>query len=164
MPIKLKDNLKQLVGICGIYCGTCPMYLVPRYHDLEFIDKNSREYGLPAEEIRCDGCLSDQLFPPCRVCRHGFRQCAREKNATWCFQCQDFPCSRLQSFLDIHVVDGISHHAKLIEELQYMKERGIEDWLEKQDREGRCPKCGRVPYWFDRKCTNCQTLIPREWI
>jgi hypothetical protein len=156
-----RKNLKQLVGICGIYCGTCPMYLAPQYHGIEYLKESSKKTGLPVEEIRCGGCLSDQLYSSCKECRHGFRECANEKHVTWCFQCHDFPCHRLHSFLNIHIVEGISHHAKLIEELQYMREHGIEDWLEKQDRASRCSKCGKVLYWFDRKCPDCQIPVQR---
>ena len=158
---KGKEDVKQLVGICGLYCGTCPKYLAPRNQDREYINQNSRETGYPPEEIRCDGCLSEHVFPSCRDCRHGFRRCAEEKGVTWCFECREFPCQRLRDFLPIHVVNGISHHARLIEELMYLKEHGVEAWLKKQDREGRCPQCGKMLYWYDRICSGCQTPINR---
>ena len=80
---------------------------------------------------------------------------------TWCFECREFPCQRLRDFLPIHVVNGISHHARLIEELQYIKERGMEGWIEKQNQEGSCPRCGRMLYWHDRVCPGCQTPMNR---
>lgn len=162
MEKDLKQKVKQLVGICGIYCGTCPKYLAPRYQDLDYIRRTSEETGLPPEQIRCDGCLSDNVFPSCRDCRHGFRRCARENKVTWCFECRHFPCQRLRDFLPIHVVNGISHHARLIEELQFMKEHGIERWLQRQQQAGRCPQCGRMIYWHDRQCPACQKQIERS--
>jgi len=50
---------KAIVGICGISCGTYPKYLAWRDHDKGYLDQASQEIGLPAEEIRCDGCLSE---------------------------------------------------------------------------------------------------------
>ena len=162
METNAAGKANELIGICGIYCGTCPRYLAPRDNDVEYLKKASQESGFPIEEIRCDGCLSDNVFPACRDCRHGFRRCAGEKKVTWCFQCPEFPCSRLLSFLPIHVVNGVSHHARLIQELEYVKEQGIEKWLEKQDRSGRCPNCGKMLYWYARECPACQFLLERR--
>lgn len=151
----------ELVGICGIYCGTCPKYLAPRDGDEEYLQEASRKSGLPVAEIHCDGCLSDNLYPTCRDCSHGFRRCAAEKGVTWCFQCPDFPCARLRDFLPVHVVNGVSHHALLVEELAFLKERGVEAWLQKKDREGRCPACGKTLYWHVRQCPACHGPIER---
>jgi hypothetical protein len=156
-----KKEAKELVGICGIYCGTCPRYLAPRDRDTVYLEKASKESGLPIEEIRCDGCLSDNVFPSCRDCRHGFRRCAEEHEVTWCFQCGEFPCSRLRSFLPIHVVNRVSHHVGLVEELEYLKAHGIEKWVEVQDKAGRCPHCRKMLYWYARECPACQSPIAR---
>jgi hypothetical protein len=155
------ERTNELIGICGIYCGTCPKYLAPRDNDVEYLKKTSQESGIAIEEIHCNGCLSENVFSTCRDCRHGFRRCAGEQRVTWCFQCSKFPCSRLLSFLPIHVVNGISHHARLIKELEYMKEHGVQQWLKKQDRSSRCPNCGKVLYWYAQECPNCQFTIQR---
>ena len=156
------NDWRKVIGICGLYCRTCPKYLAHRENDVEYLKQTSRETGIPVEEIRCDGCLSDRLYPTCKDCRPGFRRCAKEKKVTWCFECRDFPCQRLHDFLNVHIVNGISHHARLIEELRYLKEHGGKQWVEKQDREGRCPQCGKRLYWSDRKCSNCHTPISRN--
>jgi hypothetical protein len=157
-----KRKKEELVGICGIYCGTCPKYLAPRDADRQYLEKVSQEAGISIGEVRCDGCLSDKVFPSCRDCRHGFRRCAGEHKVTWCFQCREFPCSRLRSFLPIHAVNGVSHHAGLIEELEYLKRHGVERWVEKQDQSGRCPNCGKALYWYARECPACRSFIERE--
>jgi uncharacterized OB-fold protein len=59
----------------------------------------------------------------------------------------------------VHIEEGISHHEHLINELQYMKEHGIESWLAKQEKGGRCPHCGKRLYWFTRVCPKCQTKV-----
>jgi hypothetical protein len=148
-----------MVGICGLYCGTCPMYLAPRENDRSQLEKISAEKGIPIEDIQCDGCLSENLYPLCEECRHGFRKCAAEKNVTWCFECDEFPCQRLEDFRMVHVVNGISHHENVVEHLRYMKKDGIEKWVEAQDQAGCCPACGKMLYWFTRECSACQTRI-----
>ncbi len=111
------QDISNTAGICGLYCGTCPNYLASRKNDSEQLEKISQKTGIPVEEVRCDGCLSDNVFAPCVDCKHGFRRCAEEKEVTWCFQCHDFPCRRLKDFKDVHIVNGISHHAHVIEDL-----------------------------------------------
>lgn len=132
----MKQDVRKIVGICGLYCRTCPNY--------------------PAH---CDGCLSDRVSPHCVACPSGFRKCAKEKKVTWCFQCHDFPCQRLIDFTHSHIVDGISHHAHVIEDLQYMKNHGVEQWVEKQERASSCPQCGKTLYWFIRQCPNCNGQV-----
>ena len=155
----MRQDTTKLVGICGLYCGTCPNYLAYRENDVEQLAKISQARGIPIEEIRCDGCLSDRVISFCVECRHGFRQCAKEKGVTWCFECPDFPCQRLSDFTNVHIVDGISHHAHVIDDLQSIREHGIEVWVEKQERAGRCPQCGKRLYWFTRVCPDCHTQV-----
>jgi hypothetical protein len=159
-----KDK-NRLIGICGLYCGTCPCYLAYREKDSEQLKQISRETGIPVEQVRCDGCLSDRVMPHCRECRHGFRQCSRDKQVSWCFQCPDFPCERLKMFTDSHIVNGISHHAHVIDDLRYMQEQGTDLWVQVQEKAGACPQCGKRLYWFTMECPGCHTLKqakPRE--
>ena len=149
------QDISNTTGICGLYCGTCPNYLASRKNDSEQLKKISQKTGIPIEEVRCDGCLSDNVFAPCVDCKHGFRRCAEEKEVTWCFQCHDLPCRRLKDFKDVHIVNGISHHAHVIEDLKYVREHGIEKWLVVQEKAGQCPRCGTMLYWHVRECPDC---------
>jgi hypothetical protein len=155
----LKQDKTQMAAICGLYCGICPCYLACRENDAEELRKASKRTGVPAEKIRCDGCLSDRVMPHCVECRHGFRSCAAEKKITWCFQCDEFPCTKLEDFLDIHIENGISHHAQVIDNLRYMKARGVEKWVEKQEKANRCPECGKRLYWSTRECSECHAKV-----
>ena len=156
---KEEKDLSRVAGICGIYCGTCPKYLAPRENDMEELQRMAQESSLSVEEIRCDGCLSDHLHRDCIDCKHGFRRCAEEKKVTWCFQCSDFPCQRLEAFKDIHAINGIWHHKKVIDHLQFMKQHGVEEWVKNQDREGACSNCGKMLFWYSRQCPRCHTQV-----
>ena len=155
----MEKDARKLVGICGLYCGTCPSYLAYRKNDMELLEKMSRERGYSIEELRCDGCLSDKVASHCVDCRHGFRKFSAEKQVTWCFECTDFPCQRLRDFTDVHVVNGISHHERIIDEDEYMREHGIEPWMEKQEAAAKCPECGETLYWHVRECGNCHAKV-----
>lgn len=121
------------VAICGLFCGTCPSY--------------------PHE---CEGCLSDGvLMEDCKSCSNGFRDCANIHNVTRCYECIDFPCEKLDSFKDKHYQNGIGHHKHVIENLDFMKENGIQKWLEKQILENTCSKCGQIIYWYDKNTHKC---------
>jgi Protein of unknown function (DUF3795) len=126
-------NVKT-AAICGLFCETCPQY--PAY---------------------CEGCLSDKLAPHCQDCKHGFRDCAREKGVTRCFECKSFPCERLEKFRHVHIVNGISHHEKVVEDLQYMKDFGLERWVARQQEENRCSKCGSLILWHEKYTHTCRT-------
>ena len=148
-----------MAGICGIYCGTCPWYLAYRKHDLEQLNKLSETNNIPIEQIRCDGCLSTRTAPDCAKCGHGFRKCAAENNVKWCFQCPQFPCDRLQRYRDVHVVDGVSHHIHVIDNLLYMKKHGVSRWVQEQEKTACCPNCGNQLYWFTHECLICHAQI-----
>jgi hypothetical protein len=155
------QDLNKLVGICGLYCGTCPYFLAYRKNDIKYIERMSQENKCSLDELRCDGCLSDNVAAHCKDCRHGFRTCAAEKKVTWCFECDAFPCQRLKDFRGVHVVNGISHHEHVIDDLQYMKKYGVEAWVKTQDEAARCSECGEVLYWFDHECPDCKQQIER---
>ena len=122
----------ETAGICGLFCGTCQMF--PEH---------------------CDGCLSDRVFSYCVQCRHGFRDCAKEHQVTWCWECTAFPCERLEGFSKEHIVNGICHHEHVIEDLQYMKEHGVEAWVQMQEQTNRCSACGTLMHWFEPNCQKC---------
>lgn len=116
-------------GICGLFCGTCPMY--------------------PHE---CHGCLSDKLASHCRTCANGFRACVKEHGVTRCFECAAFPCARLHDFLDSHWENGISHHVTVIDDLRRMQTVGVDSWVEEQTEKARCPRCGKLVCWNRHEC------------
>jgi hypothetical protein len=135
------------------------MYLAVRENDSKEIARISESRGIPLAEVLCDGCLSEKVFIECINCRHGFRRCASEKKVTWCFECPDFPCKRLEKFRDIHVVRGVSHHNNVIEDLRYMKDHGVKRFVDEQKTRGHCPHCGKKLYWYLRECPRCHANI-----
>ena len=118
-----------------------------------------RAGGLSKEDICCDGCLSERVAMECRECKHGFRSCASRHGVTWCFQCAQFPCDRLRDFSREHVVNGICHHARIIEDLTYLRDNGTQDWADRQEHRSDCPVCGRPWYWFSKECKVCGARI-----
>jgi len=53
--------------------------------------------NLSAEDIRCGGCLSDDLFMHCKQCE--IRECAKDKGIPDAINAMNFPVSILKIFL-----------------------------------------------------------------
>lgn len=123
---------EETAGICGLFCGTCPMF--PEY---------------------CGGCKSDRVHPYCNPCRHGFTDCAREHDVTRCWECSAFPCDRLQAFSKEHIENGKCHHENIIRDLQTMKEIGVQGWVDMQTKSHVCPNCGNMKIWYEDECSRC---------
>ena len=136
----MRTDTEKVVGICGLFCETCPI----------FAD------GL------CDGCLSEHVAPPCKLCMHGFRDCAKEHKVTWCFECEGFPCERLWKFKDCHVVNGISHHEHIMEQIRRQRKTGVDAWVRDQEKINACPSCGSIMIWCEDKCRKCGTPSGRR--
>lgn len=123
----------ETAAICGLFCGTCPHY--------------------PAE---CNGCLSDTVAADCQSCASGFRDCAREHGVVRCHECAAFPCALLKNFSTRHIVNGICHHAQVIDDLQRMREIGVDAWVAQQTQAHTCARCGRLIPWYESACPACK--------
>ncbi len=101
------------------------------------------------EYMCCEGCLSEVVALPCRIC--GFRSCAQKKGITNCSKCPDMPCKWVIDFKN----DGIPHHADVVNSLERQKEIGIDAWIAEQEAKWRCAHCGCQLAWYDAKCPDC---------
>ena len=99
--------------------------------------------------VCCEGCLSDVVALPCRIC--GFRECAQEKGLTNCSQCPDVPCQWVSDFNN----DGMPHHSEVLANIKRQKEIGIDAWLAEQEKRWCCVQCGSPLSWYDAECPNC---------
>jgi|Deesub1362B_J571_1020462.scaffolds.fasta_scaffold00162_36 hypothetical protein len=138
-------ELMELAGICGLYCGACHVYRAYKDKDFALLQKLAAAGNIPVEKVACDGCLSVNyrvyLPPDSRDCE--FRRCAKEKGVTWCFECSEFPCKKLEDFSR----DGRAHHTAVIDNLREMKNLGVDEWLKIQEKRWQCPNCGKKLHW-----------------
>lgn len=135
----MQNHANEIVGICGLFCKTCPSFA----------------------DGKCNGCLSDFVAEHCAVCGHGFRDCAKEHGVVRCSECRELPCNRLRAFKDCHIVDGISHHEHIIDYVRGQRDLGVEAWAEEQEKLNTCPVCGTINVWCERKCRGCGREIAR---
>jgi transposase len=129
----------ELIAPCGMNCALCSGYL-------------ALQYDVKSKGIR---------MPYCKGCRPRDKNCAflkkkrgllLNKSVMFCFECPDFPCERLKR-LDKRYQKLF--RMSMIENLQELKEKGMETFLENQERKYKCPKCGDIICVHDGKCYSC---------
>ncbi len=86
---------KELTAPCGLDCFNCLTFLASR--DDEVIGSVAEELGIAIEDAKCHGCrmmkgviTSQGMSEPCPIFI-----CAEEKGHTFCFECEDYMCDKL---------------------------------------------------------------------
>ena len=152
---------EHLGADCGLYCGACTLYRIRHDADrkdlAEVLAPVAERLGIPAEELACEGCLSDgPLSPNCVRC--GIRRCAAERpGVTRCADCPEFPCERITRFS----TDGVPHHSEVLDNVRRQQKIGVYEWLQEEFERVRCQYCGCSQDWYAQKCHRCGTLHPQ---
>ena len=100
----------------------------------------------------CGGCQSDRINDYVRNCT--FRRCSMEKHLDFCCLCDKYPCKELNIFMH----DKWPHHWTIESNLEFIRMRGLTSWLEKQEKEWSCQKCGSGINWYQKRCECGQKL------
>ena len=130
---------EELMAACGMNCGICSGYLAMKY------DLNSQ--GL--KERYCSGCR----LRAGKFCAFA-KRCERLKSRQlkYCYECDRFPCDNLEPLNKRYVN---KYHMSMVENINYIKEYGIEELLEKEGEKWRCPECGGVICCHNGICYSC---------
>jgi hypothetical protein len=130
-----------LDGYCGLYCGACPNML-------------GTKSGLGNNP--CHGCKSEQPTGYCSICE--IKACASGRGYDFCSQCGDFcACELLQKF--VMDVKEWPHQQCVIKNMDTIRTKGKEKWLETQDKRWRCAYCGTSHSWFAETCSQCGKAV-----
>ena len=129
----------ELVAPCGMNCALCASYLAMKN------DLKNKGFG----KSYCAGCL-----PRGKNCSFMKKQCdlLGKGLVRFCYECDDFPCQRLKA-LDKRY--RTFYHMSMIENLEFIKEQGMEKFLEREERKWRCPQCGGVICCHNGICFTC---------
>ena len=132
---------------CGLYCGVCAIYIAHRDNNQKFKERLPSLYGVSLEEIKCEGCLSDNVFVYCRSCP--IKSCAAGKGLEGCHLCADFPCKFIEEF-------PIAVGKKVImQAIPAWRELGTERWIAQEEKRYLCPQCGYALFRGAKKCRAC---------
>ena len=142
---------RNLVGRCGIYCGSCIIYRA--YKDSEQLRKRvaERENCKP-EDVRCEGCQtvltngweSKEWGKNCKIVN-----CLEAKGLEFCYECDVYPgCEKFRGLAD----HSLKYGESLTDNLKKIKLGQVEEWLEEEAKKWRCQKCGKP---VSRHLTEC---------
>lgn len=119
------EDGEDLVAPCGIDCGICELNMCK---DKPLLLNFLAAKGVPKEKLPCDGCRSVKGACPVigEVCET--YACAITKNVGFCFECEEFPCSRLHPAANR--ADVLPHNMKLFN-LCTIKRDGVKGFIDK---------------------------------
>ncbi|UCC49755.1 MAG: DUF3795 domain-containing protein [Gemmatimonadota bacterium] len=128
----------DLVAPCGDYCGGCAQYSGLAVTIARHMRALADLYGF---EFRARGAFDFAEFlkgldwfvahATCPGCREGggpawcqVRGCCVEKDLLLCFECDDFPCAKLDEVADPDTMDRYQRYREL----------GLQAWVDEQAR------------------------------
>ena len=120
-------------------CNVCEVYLAAIY------DVN--KHGLKLRY--CTGCRA-RRNKPCAFVKNC--KLLSEGKVQYWYECDEFPCGRLKQ-LDKRY--RTFYHMSMIENFKYLKEYGVNKFLEKEEETWKCPECSGVISCPNGICYNC---------
>jgi hypothetical protein len=148
-------ELKALTSICGIDCFNCEFFHtnIDAFFSSLSVERKAAfdARGMTIDKLRCQGCRVSGCTAINGRCET--LECAKERQVDFCFDCQEFPCRRLQP-----VAEGAERypHNLKVYNLTAIRSRGIEAWaaevptIRKRYFGGRF-KIGAGPQLMDEK-------------
>ena len=126
---------KEFIAPCGMNCGVCANYLAMQ-NDLK---KNG------FHKSYCSGCR-----PRGKNCTYMSKHCGLIGKGLigFCYE-----CGRRLKALDKRY--RTFYHMSMIENLVFIKEHGIDNFLEKETEKWKCPECGEVISCHNGVCFRC---------
>ena len=123
----------NLIAPCGMNCGLC--------------------YAYQREKNKCSGCRCDFNLPnSCQRCSIKNCDFLKENKSTYCYDCEKFPCLRLKQ-LDKRY--KTKYHMSMIDNLNQIKEKGINYFLIKEEKKWKCSNCGYIIYVHHNLSKKC---------
>ncbi|MBN1143226.1 MAG: DUF3795 domain-containing protein [Bacteroidales bacterium] len=123
-----------LIAPCGINCGTCLAYL--------------------RAKNRCGGCRIPADPKPKHCVQCSILNCVHlaETTSGFCYDCVKYPCQRMKQ-LDKRYRK--SYNMSLLENLNLIKELGINRYIVQENAKWRCPTCGGTICVHRGYCLSC---------
>lgn len=133
--MKMPDKIEvTMFAPCGMNCMVCYKHC---YH-----------------KKPCDGCLYSDIGKPehCRKCK--IKDCVKEKNISYCFECSMYPCKQIKLLEKSY---NSRYGVSLMDNSSKVKEIGLVEFMILQQSEYTCSDCGGIISIHDSECSECQT-------
>lgn len=137
----------KLLSPCGLYCGVCGIMMAYRDNDPDLKRFFSELWNISVDEIKCEGCLSDNLFLHCQRCE--IRNCTKERGIEGCHLCAEFPCDKIESFPYPEV------KKRILKSIPLWRKIGTEDFIRGEMEKYRCPECSTPLFSRATTCIKC---------
>ncbi|MFX1478025.1 MAG: DUF3795 domain-containing protein [Promethearchaeota archaeon] len=141
---------RELLAPCGLYCGVCAIHIAHKNDNKKFKEilvNVYKPFSETADDIYCNGCLSDDIFGYCKICP--IRDCTQERDYEGCYQCDEFPCKLIEKF-PIPVGKKV-----ILRAIPRWKEVGTERWVKEEEERYHCPKCDNPLFRGAKRCNKC---------
>lgn len=145
--MKIYLNEEEKIAPCGMNCSLCIAYIFNKY--------NLNKEGFNKQY--CLGCIARgknctfALGSKCNLIATG--------KIRFCYECNKFLCESLKR-LDKRYKN--KYHLSMIDNLKYIKENGIKQFMNKENHKWRCKKCNELICCHNGLCLNCQIDILKK--
>lgn len=128
----------HMIAPCGLNCTLCGRHL----HD----------------NPPCPGCSGpDELKPDCCRVRCAIVRCAFRKDIPggFCDGCGNYPCQDIME-KEIRYTSAYPMIEAPMANLAFIRQNGMEAFLEQEEKRWTCPSCGGVICIHDGMCARCK--------
>ena len=124
----------RLIAPCGMNCSICRAYLRKRN--------------------KCTGCRGENKNKPISrvTCKIKTCEILAKNSFSFCFACDSFPCPEINR-LDKRY--RTKYFMSMVENLENIKEIGLEKFLENEKIRWACPECGGTICVHTGECSCC---------
>ncbi|KKP69386.1 hypothetical protein A2X44_04515 [candidate division CPR3 bacterium GWF2_35_18] len=130
-----------LIAPCGMNCGICSNYLAYK-NDVK--NKGVNITYCTSCNVRHKNCAFIK-----KRCPHGVGS-----KIDYCYQCATFPCENL---IRLDTSYRKKYQMSMRENQNFIKEKGMDKFLESQEKRWKCQKCGGIISCHDGICYSCET-------
>ena len=124
----------QLIAPCGMNCAPCKAHLRTRQP--------------------CPGCHREYTHKSVTKVVCLIKNCPtiKQNQSGFCFECAKYPCKSLKH-LDKRY--RTKYSMSMIENLEFIREKGLNAFVEKEKERWRCKNCGGVICVHTGRCHQC---------
>jgi len=130
----------DLIAACGMNCRICIGYF-------------GYTVSGKKRKMKCIGCK-----PRDKSCAFLKKYCKKltKKEINYCYECSKFPCTHLKNLDKLY---RKRYNMSMIENLEYIRDKGMDQFLRQQQKKYQCSKCGGVICVHNGICYSCETSI-----